>query len=86
MGVHTNIKADMAVIIIRSIHPPHLSIGFSNGQAGQLLRKSMGDFDCVTNIAAWKFPTGPAGNIEGHGHIFHDHCGKEKRTVKPSFG
>jgi hypothetical protein len=22
-----------------------------------------GDFDCVANFAAWKFPTGPAGNI-----------------------
>jgi len=51
-GTHSNIEADRAAITRRRIYPPHLSMGFSNGQAGQLLRKSIGDFDCVTKIAA----------------------------------
>jgi hypothetical protein len=29
------------------------------------MEEIMGDFDCVTNIAAWKFPAGEAGNIAG---------------------
>jgi hypothetical protein len=40
--VYINIKADKAAITKRRIYPPHLSLGFSNGQVGQLLRKSRG--------------------------------------------
>ena len=32
---------------------------------GPAIEKIKGDSDCVTNIAARKFPTGPAGNIAG---------------------
>jgi hypothetical protein len=42
MGVHSNIKADKAAITKRRIYPPHLSMEFSNGQAGQLLSTSRG--------------------------------------------
>jgi hypothetical protein len=59
MDMNNNIKADNEATIKRRINPPHLSMGFSNGQVGQLLRKSKGDYDCVANIVAWKFPTGP---------------------------
>jgi hypothetical protein len=65
MDMHNNIKADKAATIKWRINPPHLSLGFSNGQVGQLLRKSMGDYDCVANIVAWKFPTGPTRKYSG---------------------
>jgi hypothetical protein len=42
VGTHSNIKADKAAIIVGNIYHPHLCMGFSNGQAGQLLRKSRG--------------------------------------------
>jgi hypothetical protein len=57
--------------------------GIFNWPGRPTIEEVKGDFDCVTNIAARKFPTGPAGNIAGHRPIFHGHCGKGKRTGKP---
>ena len=65
MDMHNNIKAEKAATIKLRINPPHLSMGFPNGQVGQLLRKSMGDYDCVANIVAWKFPMGSTGKYSG---------------------
>src|SRR5262245_48392430 len=42
MGTHSSIKADKAATIKRRIYPPNLSVGCSNGQIGQLSRKSWG--------------------------------------------
>jgi hypothetical protein len=42
MDMYNNIKVDMAATIKRRINPPRLSMGFSNGRVGQLLRKSRG--------------------------------------------
>jgi hypothetical protein len=42
MDMYNNIKADKAATLKRRINPPRLSMGFSNGQVGQLLRKSWG--------------------------------------------
>src|SRR5262249_49435659 len=65
MGVHSNIKADRAAIIIGSIYPPHLSIGISNGQMGQLLRKSRGIFTVLQISLFENFPQGWREDIAG---------------------
>jgi hypothetical protein len=30
-----------------------------------MIEEVKGDFDCVANLVAWKFPAGEAGNIAG---------------------
>jgi hypothetical protein len=30
-----------------------------------MIEEVKGDFDCVANLVAWKFPAGEAGNITG---------------------
>jgi|SRR5215470_340249 len=58
MDTHSNIKADRAATIKRRIYPPHLSMGFSNGQAGQLLRKSRGILIVLQISLPGSFPQG----------------------------
>src|SRR5262245_52599386 len=65
MGVHSNIKADRAAITRRRIYPPHLSIGFSNGHAGQLLRKSRGILTVLQLSLLGSFPQGRREDIAG---------------------
>jgi hypothetical protein len=61
MGAHGNIKADKAAITKRRIYPPNLSTWFSNGQIGQLLRKSRVISSGLQISLFGSFPKGPAG-------------------------
>jgi len=65
MDMHNNIKADKAATIKRRINPPRLSMGFSNGQVGQLLRKSRGITTVLQISLPGSFPRGRRENIAG---------------------
>jgi hypothetical protein len=58
MGTHSDIKVDKAAIIVGSIYHPHLSMGFSNGQVGQLLRKSREILTALQISLLGSFPRG----------------------------
>jgi hypothetical protein len=65
MDMHNNVKADKAATIKRRINPPRLSMGFSNGQGGQLLGKSK-EITTVLQISLpGNFPRGRRENISG---------------------
>jgi hypothetical protein len=58
MDMHNNIKAEKAATIKRRINPPHLSMGFPDGQADQLLRKSRGIRTVLQISLPGSFPRG----------------------------
>jgi hypothetical protein len=58
MDTHSNIKVDKAAITKRRINPPHISMGFSNGQVGLLLRKSRGITTVLQISLPGSFPRG----------------------------
>ena len=63
MGTHSSIKADKAAIIVGNIYHPHLYYGVFKWPGRPIMEEIKGDFECVTNISAQKFPAGEAGNI-----------------------
>jgi hypothetical protein len=65
VGTHSNIKADKAAIIVGSIYHPHLCNRVFKWPGRPITEEVKGDFDCVANLVAWKFPAGEAGNISG---------------------
>jgi hypothetical protein len=64
-GAQSNIKADKAATIKRRIYHPHLSMGFSNCQIDQLLRKSRGILTVLQISLPGSFPQGRRENIAG---------------------
>jgi len=65
MDMYNNIKVDMAATIKRRINPPRLSMGFSNGRVGQLLRKSRGITTVLQISLPWSLPRGRREDISG---------------------
>jgi hypothetical protein len=60
-GMQSDIKVDKATIIKRRIY----LYGIFKWPSRPTIEETKGDFDCVSNFAAWKFPTGPAGSYSG---------------------
>jgi hypothetical protein len=68
VGTHSDIKADKAAIIVGNIYHPHLSMGFSNGQVGLLLRKSRGILNVLRKSLLGSFPQGRREIWQGGGY------------------